>query len=360
MIISPNVNVYLKTTETCNLNCSHCFTSGSQGAKIFFKPKKVLGFFSELKKQCPWVKTVRFLFHGGEPMLAPVEDLEIFYDGAKEIFQENTEFGIQTNLVYPLTEKKREFFKKAFLDTNFGTSWDYDIRFGSNNPSLRERNERLWENNVRSLVSDGHNMTMIVCITRRLVEEKNPREIIEYAASLGFNYILFERVTMDGNAKLNDTLFPSNKEQDEWLYQMFVETVEYKLYEKIGNMLMSEIATAVVNRLHTANRCRVCEQSLITVNADGTLAGCPNTAPKDFWGHIDWSVKENLESKKRLNTIACETQRNLICYSCPAFSVCNGDCHQLAWEGDTCAAPKKIWSEMLDKGEYGTYKKLIL
>ena len=34
--------IYLKTTETCNLNCAHCFTSGVNGRKIYFNTDKLL------------------------------------------------------------------------------------------------------------------------------------------------------------------------------------------------------------------------------------------------------------------------------------------------------------------------------
>ena len=41
-MLKNDIMVYVKTTETCNLNCDHCFTSGTRGAKIYFNPDKVL------------------------------------------------------------------------------------------------------------------------------------------------------------------------------------------------------------------------------------------------------------------------------------------------------------------------------
>ena len=183
---------------------------------------------------------------------------------------------------------------------------------------------------------------------------------MEYAKSLGYSYILFERITVDGNAKKNSDIIPSNTDQDAWLLKMWNQCIEQKTYEWIGNMLMSEFATAVVNRQHTANRCRDCEQSLITINANGSIAGCPNSAPIDYWGHIDNNIKDMLSSEKRLEIIGCETQRDPRCYTCPAFEVCNGDCHQLSWDGDVCPAPKSIWKKALVDKDYDTYKQLIL
>ena len=44
-----NAMIYLKTTETCQLDCSHCFTSGSRGRKIYFNVDKTIDWFRRLK-----------------------------------------------------------------------------------------------------------------------------------------------------------------------------------------------------------------------------------------------------------------------------------------------------------------------
>lgn len=354
MILSPSVTVYLKTTETCNLNCSHCFTSGSNGKKIYFRPKKVIDFFQRLREEAPWVKTIRYIFHGGEPLLAPVDSLYETYEGLKNIFPETT-FGLQTNLVFPLTPEKKDFLNKVIKPYGFGTSWDYDIRFSS------ERHLQLWEQNVRELLAEDHYMTLMVSITKKLIQEKGPGEVIEYATSLGFQNILFERITSDGNANENLEILPANADQDRWLHQMFQETIEKKYYDRIGNMLLGELAEAYLSHKHGGNRCRTCEQSLLTINADGSIGGCPNTAPKDFWGHIDLPIMESFKSQKRAKLISCEKfERNPLCYTCPAFEYCNSDCNKLRWEGDYCAAPKLIWKEMMAKKDNTRYRNLLL
>lgn len=296
------------------------------------------------------------MFHGGEPFLAPIEDLYLAYEGLKNIFPE-TRFGMQTNLVFELTEARRQFLKDVLMDDGFGTSWDYDIRFKAATQLA------LWEKNVRTLIADGHYMTMIVSITKGLIENKEPIEIIQYAQSLGFKHILFERITSDGNAKINSDIIPSNAAQDEWLHKMFQQTIQHKTYEYIGNMLMAEIVEAYVNRQHIGNRCRVCEQSMLTINADGTIGGCPNTGPVEHWGHIDWEIDKSFRSEKRLHTISCEmADRNPLCYSCPAFEYCNSDCNKLAWDENNtyCGAPKKIWKQMMKDNDIPTYRKLLL
>jgi radical SAM protein with 4Fe4S-binding SPASM domain len=351
MIISDSINVYLKTTETCNLNCDHCFTSGSKGKKIFFNVNKTWDFLDRLFSYKKY-KYKKIIFHGGEPMLAPIDSMKQFYFLVKSKYPE-TEFGIQTNLVYSLTDEKNSFLNELFLNQGIGTSWDHDIRFGNINQLL------LWEKNVKELVESGHNLSVMVSLSKSLIKTYEPVDIIQYLSDLGIQHILFERITSNGNANLNPEVHPDNKDLDNWLLLMYEQTVEYGLHKKVHNMFLDEIATSFVNRLHTSNRCRNCEQSLITINADGTISGCPNSAPEEHWGNITWSLQENLSSKKRIHTMSCELKRNNNCLTCPVNSICNGDCHRLPWQGDVCAAPKSLMMKMKQENKIKDYQELI-
>ncbi len=343
------MQIYIKTTETCNLNCDHCYTSGRDGKKIFFNPSKTLAFLHRLKRAKPDVKQMKILFHGGEPMLAPIKDLWDIYHNAN--LWEQTDFSVTTNLAYPMTEEKAYFFETI---TTGGMASSYDsMRFRDNDraKAMFERNSKILNRKIP--------MTLMVSLDTEIMKQ-TPKEILDYAISLGYRYLLFERITSDGNAKLNPHIFPRNEDQDQWMYELFRTTIDDKYYDKIGNMFISELASAFVEGVHGGNRCRDCEQTLITVNADGTISGCPNTAPRDHWGHIDMDVPTMLASPKREDVIMCEATRDDRCLSCEAFSVCNSDCHQLKWQDDYCPAPKKIWKEMLKENDIDTYRRLIL
>lgn len=103
--------------------------------------------------------------------------------------------------------------------------------------------------------------------------------------------------------------------------------------------------------------CRNCEQKMFTLNADGTIAGCPNSAPEDHYGHIDMPIGELLFSPKRRTIIACETARDPRCFECPVFDVCGSDCHQLEWEDDVCASPKTLMMKLKEDINTHTFKR---
>ena len=56
---------YVKTTETCQLNCKHCFTNGINGAKIYFNPEKTIDWFKRFREYHGENHQAHFEFHGG-------------------------------------------------------------------------------------------------------------------------------------------------------------------------------------------------------------------------------------------------------------------------------------------------------
>lgn len=334
-----NISVYVKTTETCNLNCFHCFTNGINGAKIYFDPVKTADWCNQLydgKKFC------HFEYHGGEPMLAKLEDLWDFYFRVNKVWGNLATFGITTNLTYKLTEEKIDFFNHTMEAQRIGTSWDPTIRFAN------EKQRKLWEDNVKELVSRGFHLKVFISVSKDVVE-MSPREIADYMLSLGIKEISWERITHNGSAVLNaNSIYPSNEKIQEFF--MKVHRENYDLREEFYDAFMETIYEKFEKGLlFQGTFCRDCEQKLFTINADGTIAGCPNAAPTDHYGHINQSVEEVINSPKRQEVIACEMfERDSRCYTCPVFAYCHSDCHQLEWQGDVCPAPKPLMMELLN------------
>lgn len=327
------LNIYLKTTETCNLNCLHCFTSGTAGAKIYWDYKKTADWLQRLAKELP-SNHVHFDFHGGEPFLVPVEQMEWVQDNTRGIWP-SMSWGATTNLVYKLTDEKINFIKYN-LENRVATSWDPDIRFA--NPKQYD----LWRKNVDTLVNEGVTVKLFVSLTKGTLAIK-PIDLLDWIRELGVKELSLERLTPHGNARLNSQIFPNNKEVDQWLFDMHQQVKEHDARNWVVNDLLESIYLKFENNFtRSGTFCRDCEEKLFTVNADGSIAGCPNSAPEQYFGHINDSIQDLLTSPKRLENIACEAHRDPRCYNCEVFSFCGGDCHQLEWQGDICGAPKTL------------------
>jgi len=328
-LIPKQLMLYIKTTETCQLNCKHCFTNGKQGKNIFFNPKKVVDWLYRLKETVPEVQYGNIAFHGGEPLLASIEDLNYVYEKGKDLWS-NVRWSMTSNLVVNLNWERRRFLSNF---PSFATSWDHSIRFET------IQQQTLWEKNVKLLAPD-HDITVMVTVSKSLIQDISIRDFLEYIGSLGIKYLHIERITPNGNALLNPDIFPSNVELDEWFVRLWNEYSK-GIYE-FKCLFFDSLLTSLLYNTHSGCRCRECEQKIFTVNADGSIGGCPNDAVSNTYGHIDDSISTLLQSEGRKSCIVKEMDRNPICYTCDVFDICNGDCNQLAFQDDVCAAPKSL------------------
>lgn len=326
--------IYLKTTETCNLNCRHCFTNGTNGAKIYWDHVKVADWLKRLHTEMPDRPHVHLEFHGGEPFLADLDSLQYVYDNCKELWDSQS-WGITTNLVFKLDQAKIDFIMGP-LNGRIGTSWDPDIRFA--NPKQYD----LWRKNVATLIDLGVTIKLFVSVTTGTIEME-PIDLLEWVKDLGVAELALERLTMNGSATQNLDIFPANIEQDAWFLKMHQQSEQHGAREWFTNEFLESIYAKFENGQTAGGTfCRDCEEKLFTVNADGTIAGCPNSAPEAAFGHINDTIADLLYSPKRIEIITCERSRDPRCYECPVFSYCGGDCHQLEWQNDVCGAPKSV------------------
>lgn len=329
---------YLKTTETCNLNCKHCFTNGRNGPKIYWDTRKVSDWLKRFREEVGENHTAHMEFHGGEPFLAPVEQMQEVYDSCKDMWRDQT-WGVTSNLVFKLKNDILDFMRGP-LNKRIGTSWDPDIRF--DNP----RQYDLWRDNVRTLLQEGFDIKLFISVTSGTVGIE-PIELLEWIRELGIREVSFERLTKNGNANLHPEIFPSNVDQDAWFLKMHEQSEKSKARDWFNNEFLENIYSKFETGFKTAGTfCRDCEEKLFTLNADGTISGCPNAAPEQVYGNLDQDIRILLKDPKRIELIACERNRDPRCYSCEVYRYCGGDCHQLQWENDICGAPKSLMRQL--------------
>ena len=325
--------IYIRTTNDCQLRCKHCYVGDYRNQTQLFDENKTIEWLKKYIKEFKIdLKDTLISFHGGEPFLCPIDKMEKI---TKE-FPEAT-FDATTNLVYNLTLGKLDFIKTYFKDKKTGipfikTSWDYKIRFSNN------KQNDLWEQNVLKLLKEGIQVQVIICLTSLLIKEVEVENLLKYFVNLGVKIINFERLT--SNTTEDKSLIPSYKEQDEYLYNLY-------MYNK--NTLNNALIVGMFEELENVEACfkgcraRQCMREVITINADGSIGACPNTSLTFHFTSIDKDPSDLLENTWRDILIEKEEKRKYGCCICSLYEWCNGDCHQLDWEDDgTCPAPKKI------------------
>jgi radical SAM protein with 4Fe4S-binding SPASM domain len=314
------------------LNCKHCFTNGINGPKIYWDYKKVTDWikrFTEVN-----TGTLHCEFHGGEPFLAPLEQMQYVWNECKDLWP-NISWGVTTNLVFKLTPEHVDFIKGP-LGGRIGTSWDPKIRFDN------EKQSDLWLRNVKFLLSEGVVIKLFVSVTKDTVNIE-PIHLLSWLKELGVQEVSFERLTGNGSANKHPEIFPTNIEQDQWFLKMHKQSEQYEARHWFENEFLETVYDKFEkNFLAGGTFCRDCEEKLFTINADGSISGCPNAAPEFQFGHINDNIIDLLNSPKRIENIVCERSRDARCLSCEVFEYCGGDCHQLEWQGDICGAPKSL------------------
>lgn len=325
---------YLKTTETCNLNCRHCFTNGINGPKIYWDKDKVKDWIDRFIQTTNKDDTIHCEFHGGEPFLVDVAEMKAVHNYCNTLHP-NMTWGATTNLVFKLKEEHKDFIRNE-LGNRLGTSWDPKIRFDN------DKQLKLWLNNLKELLAQGTTIRLFISVTKDTIAIE-PIYLLTWIKSLGVQEVSFERLTGNGSALKHPDIFPSNIEQDAWFLKMHEQSELYGTRDWFDNDFLETIYSKFETGFTKGGTfCRDCEEKIFTLNADGTISGCPNSAPEFQFGHINDSIEDLINSPIRLENMACEKSRNPLCYSCEVFQHCGGDCHQLAWQDDICGAPKSL------------------
>jgi radical SAM protein with 4Fe4S-binding SPASM domain len=325
-----NYIFYLKTTETCNLNCKHCFTNGTSGPKIYWDYEKLSNWINSFPLTSE--DTLHCEFHGGEPFLVDVSEMQYVYNTCNK---PNIGWGATTNLVYKLKQEHIDFIKGP-LEGRLGTSWDPKIRFEN------DKQQALWLKNITTLIAEGVDIKLFISVTKDTIAIE-PIYLLTWIKSLGVKEVSFERLTGNGSALLHKDIFPSNLEQDAWFLKMHQQSELYNARSWFDNEFLESVYSKFESGfIKGGTFCRDCEEKIFTINADGGVSGCPNSAPEFQFGHIDDTIHDLINSPRRLENMACEKSRNPLCYSCEVFEYCGGDCHQLDWQDNICGAPKSL------------------
>lgn len=328
--------VYICTTSLCNLRCKHCYVGEYRANKGFFDEKTTVKWLKN------WIKTtgqdesdILFSFHGGEPLLCPLNKLY----HVTTAFPSAT-FNMTSNLVNPLTQSQINFIVQKCVDPLRGkpfikTSWDYKIRFN-------EQQFKQWCDNIKTLVSNGVYVKVIVCLTSLLIKDVIPIKLYRMFEHLGIQMVDFERLTY--NTTSNKSLIPDYIAQDTWLYNAYIQSKGRKI--EVG--MFKELQQAIKGYFEGC-RLRHCMRDVLTINANGTIGGCPNTSMTESFSNINNDCRDVIFNKIRTCLIKKECNVDKRCLMCDLYPYCNGDCHQLSWQNNVCPAPKKVIRKLLEE-----------
>ena len=318
------LGVLMMPTDGCNMNCVYCFNSRRPTGGSKRMPDEVLRHTVECV--VPYYKKVRFIWHGGEPLLMG----RGFYERAVEYQrQANTngteiENSIQTNLTL-LDDSMAEFLTRNKF--HVGSSFD---GFASNDQT-RGNTEKILEGHERLKRAGGHNG--FICV----VQSRNIDHLIEdyeEAKRRGINYTLNPYLTVPPYDR--DPLFVPAGDCVKRLCEFF----DYWMSDTQCNIRIGYFKQFLDFILFGFKELCVytsCLGKHIGVHWDGTLYACNRDFPKKYcFGNImDYKdIRDCFESEGFQALLADAIRRRDACkQNCRIYPFCAGGCNSTALAG---------------------------
>jgi uncharacterized protein len=334
--------IVVKATKYCNLRCSYCYEYEELHDKRRMSSENIGNMYKHIMG---WaidrnVTRLQFIWHGGEPLLMPLD----FYQEAKALqddaFQDKIAVAntLQSNLTI-LTEKHIAFLKQGDFIKDIGVSFDVygqeriDVGGASRTPAVLRNMQRLVDNEI----SFG-----AICVLARGTRP-HVRQIYRFFDQLGVS-VRFLPFFETGAAWQEDRHALSNSEIaaalievfEEWLTSsVAVPTAPVEHYLEVAiNFIAGKRALRFSRRVH---------ENVFVVNTDGNVWGEPELYESEFvYGNIfNDDLQRLLRSPGREKAVAAsESRQATFCAGCPYFKNCSGYfmASNLAYEVDSSTA----------------------
>lgn len=319
------ISAYLKPTNFCNVDCEHCYLPASVRAnKEKMTPEmlhKVMSFLKDMQEKGRH-NQVFLIWHGGEPLVLPLNYFEMAGDIIDQYFKEGELIeAVQTSLI-PYRKEHAQIVKKRWRG-EIGSSIDFNSRLIKGSV---EEYQKLWMLKVDIAREDD-----ILVIPGMVPNKKDC-----YRAQEIYDWFLekdFWIWSMDRYTNISGFLpeMSTNREHAQFLIDLFDATI--KTIEKSGKApFIKTIAAAIGGVLYDAPGDRwggTCQSDFIVINPNGKLNNCPDKDSfEESYGNITSGYKSFESSPLRKKWIRIQQAGHRIdeCYECENASWCKSGC----------------------------------
>ena len=178
----------VKITKHCNLRCAYCYEFPHLGDKTRMSLESFARIFENIASSADNIfDTVNFVWHGGEPLLVPLEYYDAIGALQRQIFGNGISVSnvVQTNLTV-LTPKHLEHLRARKFFSGLGVSFDV---YGNQRVDIagRARTEIVLAN-IQKLIDCGIPFGAIVVLARNTLP--HVRSIFRFYDRLGIEFSL--------------------------------------------------------------------------------------------------------------------------------------------------------------------------
>lgn len=317
------ITAYLKSTNRCNVGCSHCYLPEVVRADRRRMSDETLvataRFLADMASRGRH-RSAHVLWHGGEPLVLPAE----WYFRAGEILDRElrsfTE-SMQTSLIplrrdhIPLILQRHGGF--------VGSSVDFSQRRIKGSV---EAYHALWMRKVDMARAEGIVVIAGVVPTRREIGREE--EIVSWFVDRGFVAFNIDRYNAYGTT-FEDR--PTNREHSRFLIGLF-DALMGRMERTGSAPIVGAIKAAITGVLHDVGGDRwggSCMADFVVVEPDGSLNNCPDKASfEEPFGNVHDGFDAFAKSRFRLKWIRHQavTHKKNHCQTCENFSFCRSGC----------------------------------
>lgn len=349
------MEIIIKPTEACNGTCVYCSADGTLGKRKVL-PQEQLGRLFDIF--APWLRggdrrNLRFLWHGGEPMLCGPE----YYTEIMQ--QQQRAFGndlgrvrnaMQSNLSL-VDDRWVPLLRDLLKDQAIGTSFDIvdGVRGLAGGKDLRE----IWVRAVTRLRQAGIRVGAVYVAHRKSLDRAG--EIYRFFRNIGL-HVRVNPLYKEGRAE-------SSQSQPLWITaeeygQFLVDLCDLWRADRMRWSIMPLMEWYRAWKGHSRLCCDsrgMCHTSHLGINPDGAVFGCGRQSDHgaNRLGNIFEDDLDEMLERREQGPLAGRSSglRDGLCRDCRFWELCHGGCPMmgLLYHGDMmretyfCAARKRLF-----------------
>ena len=355
----PHAAFVVKITKFCNLRCKYCYEFPHLADKARMSLEEIKLMFLNIADYYKYFpkKTLKFIWHGGEPLVISTQYYREIYDLQKQIFDAHNLFfenNLQTNLTI-LSDKHLALLKEKIIN-GIGVSIDV---FGDERVNVAGKPvQDIVLKNMQKLLDNHLSFGCITVLSQQTLPMV--KEIYEFFDTLKISsrflpiYRTGYENQHDGNSVNSNEILQAFKTIfEQWLTSETATEVEP----------IEEFISYALNKYHK-NPIEVYDKSksdfLFIVNTDGDIFNNGNVYDSNFlYGNIfSSSLGQILKSDGRKKAIEQANFRiDSVCKKCEFYGYCPGfymaeaTKEQLNWVDETlsCNVLQPLLAYMLNR-----------
>jgi Arylsulfatase regulator (Fe-S oxidoreductase) len=314
----------MKVSKYCNLRCRYCYEFAYLNDKHRMPLDDLATMFRSVADYAEGngVDTVCFTWHGGEPLMVPLE----YYESIKRVQEQTLQGltvvnGLQTNLTI-LTERHLEFLRsRAFFDT---ISVSFDVSGDQRVDKLGRGTAPTVLQNMQKLIDASVDFGVISVLARNTVDQAVNMFRFFHDINTSCRFLPFHRGT-DGTGDHAQSLSQAEivgalaDVFDAWLQS--AHPVSIRPLAELTDVAIKSIAGAP-RRVYR----KEADEWVYVVNPNGDLWGISEIEDnRFFYGNVfTSSLADVLASDTRKETFA-EAERRIdqLCGACPYLGHCS-------------------------------------